>query len=67
MEEENEINEISFLDQSKLNELNKKVDEGKITCNIENPEQCENCGSWSNQITIQWEKQQLISLSRAQE
>lgn len=44
-EKENEINEISFLDQSKLNELNKKVDEGKITCNIENPEQCENCGS----------------------
>jgi hypothetical protein len=48
MEEENdinEINEISFLDQSKLNELNKKVDEGKVTCNIDNPEECENCGS----------------------
>ncbi len=48
MEEENDINdinEISFLDQSKLNELNKKVDEGKVTCNIDNPEECENCGS----------------------
>jgi hypothetical protein len=35
----------SFLDQSKLNEINSKMEEGKLTCNIDNPEACENCGS----------------------
>jgi hypothetical protein len=41
---EEEFN-VDFLDQAKLKELDKKVETGEITCNLENPEECENCGS----------------------
>tara|TARA_R110002012_G_scaffold2124_9_gene10218 strand:+ start:28385 stop:28516 length:132 start_codon:yes stop_codon:yes gene_type:complete len=39
----NEFDDISFLDQKKLKEQEDKIKSGEITCNIENPEECENC------------------------
>jgi len=41
---EEEFN-VDFLDQTKRKELDKKVETGEITCNLDNPEECENCGS----------------------
>lgn len=42
---EDEFDDISFLDQAKLKKQEDKIKSGEITCNIENPEECENCGS----------------------
>jgi hypothetical protein len=39
----NEFDDVSFLDQKKLKEQEEKIKSGEITCNIENPEECENC------------------------
>ena len=41
---EEEFN-VDFLDKTKLKELDKKVETGEITCNLDSPEECENCGS----------------------
>lgn len=35
--------DVSFLDQDKLKKQEKKIESGEITCNIENPEDCESC------------------------
>jgi hypothetical protein len=35
--------DISFLDQDKLKEQEKKIESGEISCNIDNPEDCESC------------------------
>jgi hypothetical protein len=37
--------DISFLDQDKLKKQEQKIESGEVTCNIENPEDCEACGS----------------------
>jgi len=40
---EEDFDDISFLDQDKLNKQEKKIEDGEITCNIDNPEDCESC------------------------
>ncbi len=35
--------DISFLDPKKLKECEDKIKSGEITCNIEDPENCESC------------------------
>ena len=40
---EEDFDDISFLDQDKLKEQEKKIEDGEITCNIDNPEDCESC------------------------
>jgi len=40
---EEDFNDISFLDQSKLEKQEKKIESGEITCDIKNPEDCESC------------------------
>lgn len=35
--------DVSFLDQDKLKEQEKKVKDGSISCNIDSPEDCESC------------------------
>lgn len=35
--------DVSFLDQDKLKKQEEKIESGEITCNIENPEDCESC------------------------
>lgn len=42
---EEEFDNVDFLDKAKLKELDKKVETGEITCNLDSPEECENCGS----------------------
>jgi len=37
--------DISFLDQDKLKKQEQKIESGEVTCNIDNPEDCEACGS----------------------
>jgi hypothetical protein len=37
--------DVSFLDQEKLKKQEEKIESGEITCNTENPEDCEACGS----------------------
>lgn len=39
MEEE----EISFLDPSLLKQSNTKIESGELTCNIDDPDNCESC------------------------
>ena len=39
---EEDFDDISFLDQDKLKKQ-EKIESGEITCNIENPEDCESC------------------------
>lgn len=34
-----------FLDQDKLKKQEEKIKNGELVCNIENPEDCEACGS----------------------
>lgn len=34
-----------FLDQEKLQKQEDKIKSGEITCNPDNPEECEACGS----------------------
>jgi hypothetical protein len=41
MEEE----DISFLNTDRLKETEKKIETGELTCNLDNPEDCEACGS----------------------
>lgn len=33
----------NFLDQKKLKEQEKKIEDGTISCNIDSPEDCESC------------------------
>ena len=40
---EEDFDDISFLDQDKLKKQEKKIEDGEITCNIDNPEDCESC------------------------
>tara|TARA_R100001509_G_scaffold88261_1_gene50350 strand:- start:475 stop:609 length:135 start_codon:yes stop_codon:yes gene_type:complete len=40
---EEDFGSCSFLDQDKLKKQEKKIESGEITCNIENPEDCESC------------------------
>jgi hypothetical protein len=35
--------DVSFLDQDKLKKQEQKIESGEVTCNIENPEDCESC------------------------
>jgi len=35
--------DISFLDTEKLKKSEDKIKNGEITCNIDNPEDCESC------------------------
>jgi hypothetical protein len=42
MKEEDDFN-ISFLDPEKLKKSEDKIKNGEITCNIENPDDCESC------------------------
>ena len=34
-----------FLDKDKLKEQEDKIKRGELVCNIENPDECEACGS----------------------
>tara|TARA_R100001510_G_C7624156_1_gene184364 strand:+ start:1038 stop:1172 length:135 start_codon:yes stop_codon:yes gene_type:complete len=34
-----------FLDADKLKKQEDKIKSGELVCNIENPEECETCGS----------------------
>ena len=34
-----------FLDKDKLKEQEDKIKSGELVCNIENPDECEACGS----------------------
>lgn len=40
---EEDFNDISFLDQDKLKKQEAKIESGEITCNLDNPEDCESC------------------------
>jgi len=40
---EEDFDDISFLDQDKLKKQEKKIEDGEISCNIDNPEDCESC------------------------
>tara|TARA_R100001591_G_scaffold11785_2_gene17973 strand:+ start:1453 stop:1587 length:135 start_codon:yes stop_codon:yes gene_type:complete len=40
---EEELCGCDFLDQEKLKKQEQKIESGEITCNIENPEDCESC------------------------
>ena len=40
---EEDFDDISFLDQDKLKKQEKKIEDGEITCRIDNPEDCESC------------------------
>jgi len=35
--------DVSFLDQDKLKEQEKKIEDGTIACNVDSPEDCETC------------------------
>ena len=38
-----DFDEITFLDQDKLKKAEQKIESGEITCNKDNPEECESC------------------------
>ena len=40
---EEEWDDVSFLDQDKLKKQEVKIESGEISCNIDNPEDCESC------------------------
>ena len=40
---EEDFDDIGFLDQDKLKKQEKKIEDGEITCSIDNPEDCESC------------------------
>jgi hypothetical protein len=40
---EEEFDDISFLDQSKLKKQEEKIENGEIVCDLKNPEDCESC------------------------
>lgn len=40
---EEDFDDISFLDQEKLKKQEDKIESGEISCNIDNPEDCESC------------------------
>ena len=40
-----EWEKVTFIKEDKIKELNEKIDTGEITCNMDDPESCENCGS----------------------
>jgi len=35
--------DISFLDSEKLKKSQEKLESGEITCNLDDPEDCESC------------------------
>ena len=41
---EEDFDQPNFLDQEKLARQEEKIESGKIVCNKDNPEECENCG-----------------------
>jgi len=43
MMKEEDFDDIGFLDQDKLKKAEQKIESGEITCNKDNPEECENC------------------------
>lgn len=45
MEKKNEWDAPTFLDKEKLEKTAEKLKSGEITCNLEDPEDCEACGS----------------------
>ena len=40
---EDDFGDVGFLDKGKLKQQEAKIESGEITCNIENPEDCESC------------------------
>jgi len=40
-----EFTNVNFLDQTRLQEQEAKIESGEISCNTDNPEECLNCGS----------------------
>ena len=40
---EEDFDDISFLDKTKLKKQEDKIKSGETVCNMENPEECENC------------------------
>ncbi len=38
-----ELEQAGVLDQDKLKKQEKKIEDGEITCNVDNPEDCESC------------------------
>ena len=45
MSEKRDDFNCDFLDQDKLKEQEAKIESGELVCNMENPEECEACGS----------------------
>ena len=43
MREEEEWDAPTFIDKDKLQATAEKLKSGEFTCNIQNPEECENC------------------------
>lgn len=35
--------DISFLDKDKLSKQEQRIASGEVTCNMDNPENCESC------------------------
>lgn len=40
-----EEEEVSFLNKDRLNESEKKIETGELSCNTDSPEECEACGA----------------------
>ena len=40
---EDDFEDVGFLDQQKLKKQEQKIESGEITCNKDNPEECESC------------------------
>jgi|8_EtaG_2_1085327.scaffolds.fasta_scaffold253174_1 hypothetical protein len=41
----NKYEEVSFLDPKRLQEQEDKIESGEISCNMDDPDECLNCGS----------------------
>ncbi len=39
----NEEDDISFLNPKRVKKTEDKMESGELTCNIDNPEECESC------------------------
>lgn len=42
------------LNNAKMKELDKQIEQGKVSCNIENPEDCESCSGWLRFLLYLW-------------
>jgi|TARA_R110000744_G_scaffold380137_1_gene499913 hypothetical protein len=40
---EEEFDNVGFLDSKKLTKQEDKIKSGEISCNMDHPEECENC------------------------